>query len=450
MKETGYDMRLRTERAKEFWPQVEKDFAEWGYRLHPGQQSVYQNRQTKLLCDCPCGNTVSKAHNQLRDGIKGCLACAPIKRGKIQATPIEDIRKSFADAGCLLVSDVYHNFKQKLDWVCRCGRRSDVGEINKVAFASFSQGKCCYFCGRQKANQRHPDKIAVTCVECSAEFKATAARAPTAKFCSHVCQIKNQTIPLVKIRCEICNNQFSVREDKAANARYCSRECQRDGSRLPWSQVEQLFQERGYILHPGQRDTFKSVLRTKLLCDCPNCGNPHQRTYNSLAQRDRKGCAKCCHLLAATSRTGEDHSKLAFDGKKRRKLRNRMRKKLCHALQRLRRKTPDKKSDLLGNKSINEIDAEHGVGCWHVDHIFPVIAFIQHDIFDQDAINHPTNLQVLPAKVNMQKTGRYDRAKFLVYLREQHGIVAGEPILTDLPCIVDRSVMSQEKIAAQP
>jgi hypothetical protein len=53
---------------------------------------------------------------------------------------------------------------------------------------------------------------------------------------------------------------------------------------------------------------------------------------------------------------------------------------------------------------------------WHLDHIFPVIAFIKYGITDINIINSLDNLQPLDARSNLSKAGSYDRAEFEAYL----------------------------------
>lgn len=46
-------------------------------------------------------------------------------------------------------------------------------------------------------------------------------------------------------------------------------------------------------------------------------------------------------------------------------------------------------------------------GEWHIDHIKPIIAFIDEGVFDVDLINSIENLQPLWAKDNLSKGGKY-------------------------------------------
>ena len=53
---------------------------------------------------------------------------------------------------------------------------------------------------------------------------------------------------------------------------------------------------------------------------------------------------------------------------------------------------------------------------WHVDHIFPIQAFLDHGIEDLQLINALDNLQPLEGSINIAKGDRYDVAEFQEWL----------------------------------
>jgi len=55
---------------------------------------------------------------------------------------------------------------------------------------------------------------------------------------------------------------------------------------------------------------------------------------------------------------------------------------------------------------------------WHVDHIFPIIAFIEHGIKDIKLMCCLDNLQPLKSKDNLHKNKMYDKQKFIEWLRD--------------------------------
>ncbi len=56
---------------------------------------------------------------------------------------------------------------------------------------------------------------------------------------------------------------------------------------------------------------------------------------------------------------------------------------------------------------------------WDLDHIFPVKAFIDKNIFDPKLINCLDNLQPLPRKDNLSKADKYDSEAFEIWLKNK-------------------------------
>ena len=50
---------------------------------------------------------------------------------------------------------------------------------------------------------------------------------------------------------------------------------------------------------------------------------------------------------------------------------------------------------------------------WHVDHIFPIKAFLDHGILDLKIINALDNLRPMKSKENISKADNYDKEKFI-------------------------------------
>ena len=56
------------------------------------------------------------------------------------------------------------------------------------------------------------------------------------------------------------------------------------------------------------------------------------------------------------------------------------------------------------------------LGKWHIDHIFPIKAFVEHGISDIKLINCLDNLQPLTARENLKKNDTYDKGDFYEWL----------------------------------
>jgi hypothetical protein len=57
---------------------------------------------------------------------------------------------------------------------------------------------------------------------------------------------------------------------------------------------------------------------------------------------------------------------------------------------------------------------------WHLDHIFPIKAFLEHNIRDIKLICCLDNLQPLPGEDNCKKNGSYVKADFEKWLKDHH------------------------------
>lgn len=73
---------------------------------------------------------------------------------------------------------------------------------------------------------------------------------------------------------------------------------------------------------------------------------------------------------------------------------------------------------ITGNCYWNEIKNKR----WHLDHVFPVKAFIDYDIQDLKLINCLENLRPIVAKDNLIKGDKYDRDDFEKWLKNK-GII---------------------------
>jgi len=72
----------------------------------------------------------------------------------------------------------------------------------------------------------------------------------------------------------------------------------------------------------------------------------------------------------------------------------------------------------LQNHILNHPDYKNCIGKeWHVDHIFPIQAFLDHGILDLKIINKLSNLRPMLGPENLQKADKYDEKEFTEWLR---------------------------------
>ena len=110
---------------------IRKEFAKEGYTL---LTETYENSRQKLNYICSRGHRYFITWAHWQQGQR-CLYC----NGKVKLT-IEFIRKEFAKEGYTLLTKVYRNSKQKLEYICPKGHRY------LISWGKWQQGQRCPFC----------------------------------------------------------------------------------------------------------------------------------------------------------------------------------------------------------------------------------------------------------------------------------------------------------------
>ena len=105
----------------------------------------YTNSSTPLKYICECGNHSKISFSHFKNGVR-CAKCA----GNEKYT-YEEVKSIFEKGNCILISNVYINSKEKLEYICSCGNHSEI------SLDVFLRGCKCYEC-RNKAigeSKRH-------------------------------------------------------------------------------------------------------------------------------------------------------------------------------------------------------------------------------------------------------------------------------------------------------
>lgn len=172
-------------------------------------------------------------------------------------------------------------------------------------------------------------------------------------------------------------------------------------------------------------DEYKgSSVRVKFRC---SCGEVSDGLPNNIWRRKR--CGKC----GVASRSGKNHYMWYDDRDEFAQLRSF--KDRCHKLitmvLNVTGRVKNKKSALLlgyDYKQLQEHIRRHPnwdkvkCGKWHIDHIFPIKAFVDHGISDLKIINALDNLRPVDAIENLRKNAKYDKLEFAEYLKTK-GVV---------------------------
>lgn len=177
--------------------------------------------------------------------------------------------------------------------------------------------------------------------------------------------------------------------------------------------VKQIFIHYGCQLLSEYR-----VVEDKLRYRC-SCGKINFTNIYSFLKS--KGCNSCAKKGENNPNWIEDRN----DANDRKRFQSRCRWLIRNTLKCLKKNKNNKTEDLLGysaedlrNYITNHSDWEKvRDGCWHLDHIYPIKAFLDYGIFDLKIINCLENLRPVCWKVNLQKQAKYDPILFENWLR---------------------------------
>jgi hypothetical protein len=183
--------------------------------------------------------------------------------------------------------------------------------------------------------------------------------------------------------------------------------------------VKQFFQDQGCELL-GEYVTAATPVQYRCVC-----GAISKIAFDSFKRGNR--CKQC----GISKTTGENHYRWQSDRELvsiNKKIKVRMRNNLRRLYETLGLTKVCKSETLLGYTAADlherlksypewkELQNE----VWHIDHIFPIQAFLNLGIFDISLINHLDNLRPMSAKQNLVKNDRYCQIEFHSWLN-QHG-----------------------------
>jgi hypothetical protein len=241
----------------------------------------------------------------------------------------------------------------------------------------------------------------------------------------------NANTPLRYI-CPVCNVPDKMRlgtVNFGHGCKTCAERIKAVSRRTDITEVRDLFEASGLSLLEDHY--FNNSTPMRFLCK--SCGHDGVMAFKVVKRGG--GCFKC----GIAKRTGPGHFRWIEDRKEaklRKKIIEKCHDSLKHCLMFIYCIKLDKTSDILGYSAQQlRMHLESFPGWdelikdeWHLDHIYPIIAFIDYGITDVRIINALENLQPLSAMSNWSKAGSYDRDEFENYLFSQ-GISFKKPCI---------------------
>lgn len=362
-------------------------FSQFGCEL---LETEYIHIKHPMTYICKCG----KENKKSLDGFMHSQTCE-----NCRSTKIEDVRKFFSDHGCELLETEYNGAHHSLKYICKCGN------LSQIEFGHFIRGK------------KH-------CKICKGKQFALSLEFVKEQFAKNGCELLeneyvNARIKKMKYKCS-CGNISSICYDSFKNGNRC-KECgnKKNAEKQKFSHefVTAEFEKAGCVLLDKYEGTAKPM---NYICSCG------QQSKISFAQFKK---FKKCKICTTKGRSGENHYEWIEDREKvriERLFRQRCYKLLKMSLNATGRVKNGRTAKLLGythfqlkdhienHPNYDRVKNEK----WHIDHIFPIKAFVDYDIKDLSLINCLENLRPTTAFENLSKNGKYNRKKFVEWLRK--------------------------------
>ena len=372
-------------------------------------EDTYHKNTQKLRFKCFCGREDSKNYVTFHKNPK-CRFCAEeIRRAQVTKS-FDEVKTIFESKGNKLLSTEYKS-KQKLQYICDCG------EIDYKTLHKFIIGERCKKCGLKKsANSR---RISQDIVE---SFYKEAG-------CELLSEYLGDEKPLT-YRCK-CGSIVTSHFHTFKKRKNCCA-CGNKKNVLNIESIYKFIKDNNLDLISLHK--FETGSKGNLLLRC-SCGNEYEKSWRALNNsKCSKACTDCTKKQKIEKMSGQNHP-LWIEDRKKVDFKKEFAKKIYSMLRRcyltFKLKKQDKSFDFLGytyyelgehiTKHPNFVNATKN-GNMHIDHIFPIQAFIDFGLCDIEhikVINSLENLQPLDAFDNLSKNNKYDKDKFIDFLKSK-------------------------------
>jgi len=309
---------------------------------------------------------------------------------------IKQIRKCFEEKNWQLVSDEYVNSQKPLNVIC-----PDQHETT-ITWNNFQRGQGCKFCaGNVKYSYKAIQQI----------FSAGGCKLLSKKYENNLrsleyrCSCGNVAFTRINdfkegVRCDKCKRKKLSLKNKKSDEEI-AKFCKEKKCKFIKSWIENKRTRIKYVCKCGkEHEAYWTNFRR--FPNCKSCGsikisgkncymwnpNREQVALNKLIQK------RCWNLLSRTLS--------ATDQNKGEKMSN------------LLGYTPKQLQEHITNHPNYKKDSN-----WHIDHIFPVKAFVEKGITDLEIINSLENLQPLSEIENLKKADKYDKDTFEKWLKSK-------------------------------
>jgi hypothetical protein len=317
---------------------------------------------------------------------------------------IETAKDLFAKSECKLLEKKYINSSTSMSYICSCGKPSSI------SLSDFKRGRRCRDCGNKKAGKSRQDK-AINQNDLIKYFENQG--------CKLLSQYSGYNDPL-KYLCN-CGEEGNTTWWSFQKGTRCGRCLGKRKKQYSIDEVKKIFLNQNCELLQEHYEGVGVPLKYKC-----SCGNKSKITLGNFKKGSR--CKQCGFKKAI----GEGNHRWIKD-RKIKKENDLFRLKCLSILHRclkcFNKIKDDRTYKMLGytNQQLKEHIQAHPnweklkKENWHIDHIFPIKAFFEHNIFDLKIINHLDNLRPLSQKENSKKSAKYNKQQFVSWL-QNHGV----------------------------
>jgi hypothetical protein len=252
-------------RPKWTYEEVKKCFDNGSCKLLTSKEE-YKNTSQKLDFICSCGNKsiIDFQHFYYRG--HRCHECAIKKLSKTKTLTYEEVKHRFEEKGCVLLSKEYISSRDKLEYLCHCGNKTEN------TLGNFLKSKGCMKCAgtpKYKYNYIYTYFKEQGCELLSKEYENAGELLDYICICGTLSKITFGNFQAGH-RCKNC------RTEKVANIR-----------RIPYEKVYNYFKKYNCeLLTDNYINGYQQLLKYKC-----SCGNVLERTFTQFKRY--KTCDNC-------------------------------------------------------------------------------------------------------------------------------------------------------------
>ena len=332
---------------------------------------------------------------------------AKLKEFKKRGRSTEEVKEIFAKRNCVFLDNEFKGVHFNHNYRCKCGREAKITLASVLAYDQY-----CMICGIEKRNKN-------LMLNPKIDMAGRNRYIPYSKIFFHFlkegCKLLtpnwennenalNKTSSNIKLqyicKCGRISETTWKNFSKKSLCSYCKIGRPRTYS---LEEIKEFFRKEQFELISKEYKNSKTPLEIK-------CKNNHITKTTANCFKKTKKCITCLH----------ENKKFI------KKIRTKLHKMLSRTLRESGIDKNGKTYDLLGYtpKMLQEHIASHPNWKnvkdinWNLDHIFPIIAFLDYGITNPKIINSLNNLRPISQIENCRKSGKYNKIDFEIWLKK--------------------------------